>query len=71
MLKLAAVIEDLLEHVAAAAPVIFDGRNLYDPDLLSTFGITYYAIGRSNASATDEPMFGRRKTDRLESEAGS
>jgi UDPglucose 6-dehydrogenase len=27
-------------------PVIFDGRNLYDPAMVSRFGITYYAIGR-------------------------
>ena len=28
------------------APVIFDGRNLYDPQLMERAGITYYAIGR-------------------------
>jgi len=28
------------------APVIFDGRNLYDPALVARFGFTYYAIGR-------------------------
>ncbi len=27
-------------------PVIFDGRNLFDPDRLSRYGLTYYAIGR-------------------------
>jgi UDPglucose 6-dehydrogenase len=27
-------------------PVIFDGRNLYDPAMVSGFGLTYYAIGR-------------------------
>jgi UDPglucose 6-dehydrogenase len=27
-------------------PVVFDGRNLYDPALVKTFGIEYYAIGR-------------------------
>ncbi len=27
-------------------PVIFDGRNLYDPQYMSDLGITYYAIGR-------------------------
>lgn len=51
--------------------VVFDGRNLYDPDLLSTFGIAYYAIGRSNASLSNGPMFGRRKTDRLASGSAS
>jgi UDPglucose 6-dehydrogenase len=28
------------------APLIFDGRNLYDPAILGRFGFTYYAIGR-------------------------
>jgi UDPglucose 6-dehydrogenase len=27
-------------------PVIFDGRNLYDPDVMDMEGITYYGIGR-------------------------
>jgi UDPglucose 6-dehydrogenase len=27
-------------------PVIFDGRNLYDPSFVKQFGITYYGIGR-------------------------
>ena len=27
-------------------PVVFDGRNLYDPAVVSRFGLTYYAIGR-------------------------
>jgi len=30
-------------------PVIFDGRNMYDPAYLKTLGIEYHAIGRSNA----------------------
>jgi UDPglucose 6-dehydrogenase len=33
---------------ALADPVIFDGRNLYDPGTLAALGLTYYAIGRSN-----------------------
>jgi UDPglucose 6-dehydrogenase len=28
------------------APVIFDGRNLYDPGMVSRLGFTYHAIGR-------------------------
>ena len=34
------------------APVIFDGRNLYDPSMLARFGFTYYAIGRGQSSAS-------------------
>ncbi len=30
-------------------PVVFDGRNLYDPRQLAELGITHYAIGRGNA----------------------
>jgi UDPglucose 6-dehydrogenase len=28
------------------SPVIFDGRNLYDPQKLESIGITYFCIGR-------------------------
>ncbi|HLY52773.1 MAG TPA: UDP-glucose/GDP-mannose dehydrogenase family protein [Steroidobacteraceae bacterium] len=35
------------------APVIFDGRNLYDPAMVGRFGLTYYAIGRGKPLATD------------------
>ena len=27
-------------------PVVFDGRNLYNPDAMSAAGFTYYSIGR-------------------------
>jgi UDPglucose 6-dehydrogenase len=32
-------------------PVIFDGRNIYDPKFLRTRGIRYYAIGRGERAA--------------------
>jgi UDPglucose 6-dehydrogenase len=31
------------------SPLIFDGRNIYDPGMLGRFGFTYYAIGRGRA----------------------
>ena len=36
------------DHIKATlkAPVIFDGRNLYEPALMKTFGIEYRAVGR-------------------------
>jgi UDPglucose 6-dehydrogenase len=34
------------------APVIFDGRNLYDPRRMHSAGFTYYSIGRPVARAS-------------------
>src|SRR5579863_4713284 len=34
-------------------PVIFDGRNLYDPAMVSRFGLSYYAIGRGKPLGPD------------------
>ena len=41
-----------------ADPVIFDGRNLYDPVTLAAAGITYYAIGRSNLDLIENQVRG-------------
>jgi len=38
------------------APVIFDGRNLYEPSTLAGLGFTYYAIGRQGTA--DAPSAG-------------
>jgi UDPglucose 6-dehydrogenase len=32
-------------------PVIFDGRNLYDPELLAGYGFEYYPVGRRQVTA--------------------
>lgn len=39
------------EHIKTTLnePVIFDGRNLYDPEFLNSLGIDYYAIGRGKS----------------------
>jgi UDPglucose 6-dehydrogenase len=57
-----------LDHVknTLADPVIFDGRNLYDPSILQTLGITYYGIGRGNADSYSTLPYGRRKSDQIE-----
>jgi len=36
-------------------PVIFDGRNLYDPPFVKRFGLTYYGMGRGDSVASNGP----------------
>lgn len=36
------------------APVIFDGRNLYEPEAMQEAGIEYHAIGRPSTAAAAE-----------------
>jgi UDPglucose 6-dehydrogenase len=31
-------------------PIVFDGRNLYDPSALQELGIEYHAVGRASAT---------------------
>ncbi len=38
------------------SPVIFDGRNLYDPEHIRDHGFTYYSIGRTVVKLTDAPQ---------------
>ena len=37
-------------------PIIFDGRNLYDPKLMSEMGFDYYGIGRHSRSDLEREM---------------
>ena len=46
--KLFASPDFMLVKNRLAHPVIFDGRNLYDPAYLSALGFKYYAIGRGD-----------------------
>jgi UDPglucose 6-dehydrogenase len=39
-------------------PVIFDGRNLYDPARMAAMGITYHGIGRAPAPEPAEVVDG-------------
>jgi UDPglucose 6-dehydrogenase len=32
-------------------PIIFDGRNVYDPDVMREHGFTYFPIGRTPVRA--------------------
>jgi UDPglucose 6-dehydrogenase len=36
---------------ALKSPVLFDGRNLYDPARMKSYGFTHYGIGRGQAAA--------------------
>jgi UDPglucose 6-dehydrogenase len=44
--------------------VIVDGRNLYEPDMVETLGLTYYAIGRGHGVGPAKKTFNRRATDK-------
>ena len=36
-------------------PVVFDGRNIFDPERLRARGITYYSIGRNQMQGDSAP----------------
>jgi len=44
-------------YKALKYPIVIDGRNLYDPEVMAARGFTYYSVGRASvtpeAHATD------------------
>ena len=48
-------------------PVVFDGRNLYDPEIMSSLGLTYYAIGRGNVPPGETQVQGAVGADAVKS----
>jgi UDPglucose 6-dehydrogenase len=36
-------------------PIVIDGRNLYDPELMAAQGFTYYSVGRAAAHPDGVP----------------
>ncbi len=43
--------EMLQSHLQS--PVVFDGRNLYDPEMMERHGVAYYAVGRGRRVVLD------------------
>jgi len=43
--------------------VIFDGRNLYEPEAVNVFGLKYYAMGRGASVSRKSGSYSRRSTD--------
>jgi hypothetical protein len=44
------------DAVLLKEPLIFDGRNLFDPALVRSLGIEYHAIGRSAEPASGQSL---------------
>jgi len=45
------------------APLIFDGRNLYEPDTMNEIGVEYHAIGRGIRQVAKVPNVTKATVD--------
>ena len=43
-------------HTAVKYPIVIDGRNLYDPAVMTAHGFTYYSIGRAVATPENQSV---------------
>ena len=43
-------------HAAVKYPIVIDGRNLYDPGVMTARGFTYYSIGRAVATPENQSV---------------
>jgi UDPglucose 6-dehydrogenase len=43
-------------------PIVIDGRNLYDPEVMAANGFTYYSVGRAAAHPDGVPAAAMKNT---------
>jgi UDPglucose 6-dehydrogenase len=43
-------------HQQLKYPIVIDGRNLYDPEAMTTHGFTYYSVGRPATTPATPPL---------------